>query len=303
MDKLRLFFVVFLALLFTGSVSAQDFAFKVLGAKGDIQADGQAIKVGSKITSTQTLKIADGAYLGLTHKGGKTLELTTAGTYKVSDLEKKVNTGGSDLANKYAQFVMNEMMGNGNQNSNSRVKTGSVTRGDMDPIQLMMPKRSSFTTPKVTLKWYLKDESHPVESYKVLVRNNFKEVIYEQEVNSNFLTMDFSDEKLSQSKFLTVEVQSAKEGEEHIHSSEHALIKLKGSALDTFKNEISELPNDDTAISKIILARFYEEKGLIGNAMNAYDEALNISDLDQYKNLYNSFLTRNALVKSEENNN
>ena len=51
-----------------------------------------ALKTGATLNDGDELIASQGAYIGLMHKSGKTLEVRTAGSKKVSDLAKMVNT-------------------------------------------------------------------------------------------------------------------------------------------------------------------------------------------------------------------
>src|ERR1700749_100167 len=79
------------------SVFSQDYAFKVLASKGGNEVKSgdswQPVKTGATIKATDELKISDNSYVGLVHRTGKPIELKTAGSWPVSELEKKVGTG------------------------------------------------------------------------------------------------------------------------------------------------------------------------------------------------------------------
>ena len=54
---------------------------------------------------------------------------------------------------------------------------------------------------------------------------------------------------------------------------------------------------EETAISKLILASFYEENGLILDALINYEAALKIEpQVEAYKIAYGKFLKRNKLA-------
>ena len=90
-----------------------------------------------------------------------------------------------------------------------------------------------------------------------------------------------------------------KNGKKKITSPEAMLQKLKSKENYLIAEEFNKLPQEETAINKLIKAKFFEEKGLIANAINMYEEALAISDVPQYSSYYSEFLNYYGLVKKE----
>lgn len=291
--------------VFSISLYAQSYSFRVLGTKGNNTAAGNALKVGSTITATQTITVGADAYLGLAHSSGKTLELKKPGTYTVKELEAKLNSAQSDLASQYAKFIVDELTasGDGAGRQTRMSKTGSVQRASANAaIHVMMPSATDVIDGKITLKWYLGDNakigSHDAKKYKVHITNMFGELIAEKEVSEKELTLDLSsDEFKKETKALMYSVSVVGHPEVNSGDELYSLKKLKPAEMQNIKKELASLPTDDSALNKVILARFFEDKGLIGNAIFAYEEAVKSSELDQYQSLYNSFLERNNLVK------
>src|SRR5690349_13575657 len=98
-----------LATLLSGSIAAQEYAFKVLINKGQNQVragnDWLPIKVGASLKSADELRISQNGYLGLVHVSGKPLEVKDAGQHKVVELAAKVKQGSSVL-NQYTDFIL-----------------------------------------------------------------------------------------------------------------------------------------------------------------------------------------------------
>ena len=78
---------------------------------GLIPVTGQTLplKTGATLMSGDQIIAASGAYIGLMHKSGRTIEVRNSGVTRISDLESKLASSNSSVANKYAQFVMNKM--------------------------------------------------------------------------------------------------------------------------------------------------------------------------------------------------
>lgn len=301
LNSLKAFAIIGLMMCAVSAPSfAQNNVFKVLGVKGDVSVDGAPLKVGMSIGANQSVSVGESAYLGMAHSTGKTLEIKKAGKFKVSELEGQLSSGSSSLAGKYASFVLEELTAsNDDAKSVQRVKTGSVTRATPGAYsaQFAMPRNSNVADgTHITIKWFAED--HPADQpVKVVFRNAFRDVIMEQTVTGNSITLDLSSPELADQKALLYAVMNA-EGKQI--TEEFVLRKLKGKEAEDVQGTLAELPNDDSSISQIIRAQFFEEKDLIGNAIYAYEKAIGLADVEEYRNLYERFLLRQGLSKQSK---
>src|SRR5688572_23387253 len=98
---------LFLLLLTANGLIAQSYTFKVLASKGKTEVKSgsgwQDLKVGASLFATDEIKVSENSYLGLMYYKGKPLELKQAGSFKVSDLVPKVESG-SSVVMKYTDF-------------------------------------------------------------------------------------------------------------------------------------------------------------------------------------------------------
>ena len=289
-----------LILLFSfGLVFGQDYAFKVLGNKGDNQvkqgSNWVTLKTGSTIKDGETLKIGTDSYLGLLHSTGRTLELKEAGEYAVTDLEKKISSGSASVASKYADFVLSKMTNNGQ--SNTMAVTGAVERSTDDAsIKVNLPSSVDLFNPEAIITWEPVEGNH---QYDVVLKNMFDEVIMETTTSDPMIDLNFDDPKLKDQRLVIFSVklkdddakQSGEYGIKKLTKDEAESIK---ASLDSLKSEIG----DETALDKIILASFYEENNLMIDAATNYEYAIKMSPgVDDFKNAYKQFLTRNGLGK------
>lgn len=300
MRKIQLNLLVTALVLLLGCLTsfAQNYSFKVLGSKGNNQADGNHLTVGSKVLSDQIIKVVDGGYLGLAHNSGKTLEIKISGMYKVSELESKVSLKEQSLTDRYTSFILDELTSSkpvASHYATRRVKTGSVTRAmNQKQIDVWMPKTSDALN-TVTLKWMMKDKekANKDTKYKVTFMDEYRQKIMEKEVNVPYLTLDLSESKLSRHDNVMYNVSVI--GSEDLSSDDYMLRKLDGKDAKKMNKEIEELSDDSSAIKNVALAKYYEENELYGNAINAYEKALELSDnLEAYQKLYDTFLARNG---------
>lgn len=309
MTKLKFFAVFAFSLLLSVVVSAQSYTFKVVGSKGNNTVSGQALKIGAQLTDDQQVEIA-GDYLGLVYKDGRPLELRQKGSYKVKDLVGKLGKA-SSLANKYISLVADELSQDNSASAKARSqhmkKTGSVTRG-LGPVQVLLPVRSMVYGEKVAIKWFLKDgkaKPEEIKEYVVYLTNLADEVLYSQATKSDNILIDTKNEKLKDQEMFIVKVVPVR----HDGSKLDELSNIDGNVFEKVKSEegkaisdelatINEPGAESSALSKLIEARFFEEKELFSDAICAYERVLELSNgLDAYSEMYKSFLYRNGMTR------
>jgi len=314
-SKLKTLFSFLFAVLISYGVSAQDYTFKVTSVKGDAKVNGAALKVGSKIQSG-TITVTNGALLNIVHKTGKPLNVSKAGSYKVDVLDKACSAKPGSLSEKYAAYVLKELTAgdDGGIGAKNQSKTGSVTRDIVTaPVAFMTPiplsekdvkKKTVVYQGKVTLQWYansnalgsnkITDES-AVVGYKFIVSNLMSEQISVIETAETSVTLDMNDSKYANEAAIHYQVIALGNNGQEWESEEY-LIEVDRSSTASIKQDLEALAGDESALSKLIMAKYFEEKGLVANALYAYEEAVKLSESNEmYKNMYQAFLDRNYL--------
>ena len=293
-------------LLLSNTVIGQGYVFRVLANRGDnqvLKVDGttQPLKTGAKLNAGESILAGNGAYIGLMHKTGKTIEVRTAGTTQVNDLEKKISAVKTGVANRYAQFVMNKMNeGDGDVNKNYRNNlkaTGAVNRAtNSSSIKVMLPSSIDLLNPDAIIRWAGGDEG---TNYIVTVKNIFDEEIFVTETSETSVKIDFDADKLANERLVILSVKSKED--ESVTSSDYGIKRMStddaksiNENLEILKAEVS----DDSPLNKLIYASFYEENNLILDALTKYEEAVLLSpDVDDFKSIYDDFLIKNGLSK------
>lgn len=300
--KTRLLTLIILALFaFNCSVFAQDYTFKVLANKGgnEVKSGEEWIPVrtGAALKSSDELKVADNAYVGLVHSSGKPMELKQAGSYKISDLAAKVN-GGTSVLNKYTDFILSSNSAEAKKNRLSA--TGAVHRdvSANQAIKLMLPENqhSGIYNSKAIITW---DGSKVPPPYKVTFRNMFDDELTSLETSETSIEIDLTDPKYATESAILVEVASKNDSKQK--SKQHLIKKLAPAEQEKVKKSLSEIMgevNENTALNKFILAGFYEENNLFIDAIGAYEEAIKLApDVPSYREAYEEFLLRHGLKK------
>lgn len=304
-------------LLFTGSnaFSQGDYVFRVLANKGNNsvkKSDGKTVglKTGATLKAGDQLIASANSYIGLMHKTGKTLEVRQAGVMKVNDLVKKVASKKTSVTSRYAQYVMNQINDDGVSNNYRRNNnvTGAVTRGPEYAIGLVLPveenKIKAYTS-EFILRWVPSPEedeeiSFDGKTFVVSVSNIFDEVIYTKETDNPSIKLNL-DEINNESTLYLVEIKTKEENvEDQLKSIEYAIERVKmsdnpelQSELDAMLSEVEE----DTSLGKLVLASFYEEKGLLLEAMSKYEEIISENpEVEAFAELYQEFLAKNKMI-------
>ncbi|MEQ8338644.1 MAG: hypothetical protein RIA62_14905 [Cyclobacteriaceae bacterium] len=291
------------AMILTASLAfGQSYTFRVLANKGSNQVkragatSTEALKTGATLNSGDELIVSDGAYIGLMHKSGKTTEVRTAGTKKVSDLEKNITVGSTSVASRYARFVASKM--NEEENTNYRSKmaaTGAVSRATNAAIMVMAPTQVNIASEnkvigdKAIIRWKRPSEMSENDTYVVSVKNIFDEVIYTTETESEFVELDFTAEQMKNDVGLYI-LQVAKKGDPEVKSDDVGIKRATDAEINanlaSLKSEVSE----DSPLNKLIYASFYEENGLLLDALTKYEEAVKMApEIQDFQDLYDNF--------------
>ncbi|VAW27904.1 hypothetical protein MNBD_BACTEROID06-1841 [hydrothermal vent metagenome] len=301
--------VLVLGVLAQGVV-AQDYAFRVLASKGQNMVKTgtsawKAIKTGAKLNKGEEVKLEANGYLGLVHSSGKTIELKEASTYNVSKLSTELGSSSQNIASKYADFVMSKMTPE--QKEENRRKYASVTgaaeRGVNDAaINIYMPQSVAVLNNSAIIRWEAIKEN---AVYVVNLKNLFEEKILVAETSDPFYTINFNNEEIKSAVIENLIIVNVSLKDDESVSSKNAAIELMNNEdAKTYKIELSGLEaniGSETSINNLILAEFYEEKGLVLDAITSYEKAVKLSpDVEYFQEAYDEFLIRNRLKSPED---
>jgi hypothetical protein len=296
--KIRIAFIVtsFLITFFSAqNIYSQDSIFKVLLKDGliEIKSDDswQELQAGVSLSMADILQVKEGAYLGLIHNGGHTLELDKPGIYAVRNLAAQFVNPSTGTAIKYADLLLEEMQ------SPKASLAYNVERSDGKEakLQLLLPTSVAVYSKEVIVKW---NEIETVDTYEVILKNMFDEVIKSVEVSDSQFILNFTDPMVAQEKLVIVSVKA--KGEQGVQSGNYGIKPLSKEEatfikkeLDNLKREISE---KESALDKLLLASFYEQNNLLIDALTNYEYAISINPkVEAFKTAYDQFLLRNGL--------
>ena len=290
--KIALLFVLISSLTF-----AQDYAFKVLANKGantlKSGAEWVPLKTGATLKNGDELKVVENAYLGLVYNSGKPLELKQPGNYKVADLSAKMKGNTATVLNKYTDFILSS---NAEDKKNKLNATGAVNRDVIQhSIHVVLPDNQLAGIYDHLVIVNL--DTKVAGPYIVTLKNMFDDELNKLEISETSFQIDLNDAKYVKETAVLLEVKS--KSDPKAVSKTRLIKKLSPAEQATVKKKLAEAGPDiteQTALSKLILARFYEEQNLLIDAITSYEEAIKMApDVPTFVEEYQYFLTRHSL--------
>lgn len=285
------------------SYGQADYAFKVLANKGanEYKSKGgawQPVKTGISLTVEDEVKVSENAYLGLVSKSGKPLELKKPQNYKVADLLSQLGSGTSVMS-KYTDFILSSNSAEAKKNRLSA--TGAVHRGEPTALSVYLPPaQNSFVfNNSMYVVWEAPKAGGP---YVVTLLDFYEDVIMKVETPETSIKLDLADPKLASRKNFLVQVSS--NADKKVHSEGIAVKRMDPAEQEKIKKAYAEIAadlKDETAFDKFILAGFYEQHGLIIDALSSYEEAVKMApDVESFVEARNEFLYRNKLAVQKQ---
>ncbi len=295
MKKLTIFTV--LCFLMLSNVFAQETAFTVILNKGSNSHGNGELKpviLGETLMDNEQLVIADGGYMALVHdESGISLEINEEGNYSVKELIQKVDEKSNTVLSKYGKFLMSKLNPEGEGNQNLNV-TGAVERGDADYIRVFLPTVTDVYGDDLLIAWQQADE---IQDYILTIKNSRDQIILQKNVTGTKYNLSFDQQPFSDLKLMIINVR-ARSNQSFI-SKDYGINRISEDQKQSIKNEYEHLVDvaeGNNVISKLLIASFFEENELLGDAISYYDQALALSpDTDGFEKLYNNFLYRNQL--------
>jgi len=296
----KLIVVLFLSII-TDGLLAQEYAFKVLVNKGKnevkIGNTWQALKVGLSLGKNDELKIVENSYVGLVHATGKPLELKTAEKIKVADLLGRIKNDKS-VVTKYTEFILSS----NSAPKNNLNATGAVHRGPKEiPIYIPVPNNLTVVYgPTVILNWNNEGMQGP---FIVTITNLFGDELLKTQTTENNVVVDLNSRNFQREDNMTIKVVSKADGKE---SRDQCMIKRFSKSdqdriAKLMQDELGDKAKEDSPLSKLILAGFFEQHNLFIDAATAYQQAIKLApEVQQFKDYYNDFLLRTGLKGQPE---
>jgi hypothetical protein len=245
------------------------------------------------------------------HQSGRALEVA-AGSHSVRDLEARLTGRSVSLANRYAQFMVNELT---NPTASSDIarsrasymrKTGSVVR-DFGSFNLLvaLPLKTSLYGQYVPLRWASRPQK--ARRYKVVVSDLTETVLHTDTVADPEVLVNVGQGALAgKSPLIFKVVPLDDQGQAVVPEANleytnmvERLTPEKAAAVRAELDSLRPAEEPPTALFSMIEASFFEEKGLLADAHYAYARAVELSGgAEAYRELYAAFLARGDWQKT-----
>lgn len=300
---MRTILISTLALFVSFFTMAQTPAFKTLASKGSciVQRGSNPdeytpLKAGvSLFDNDKVIITGDNSYVGLVSNKGKTIELKKGGVYNVKELTTAVNSTESNLAEKYVQFLVNEMSKTDESVAKNMKYTGSVERSlASDEIALFLPKSTKIAKQEAIINWYPKSKH---SGYIVNIHNMFDEKVYTTKTSETSIKIDFAAIGLEADEVYKLTVADAADPSKvstvvSLQTPSNDLLKKVSSETKTIKEQTPK----QTAIQNMVLATYFDQNGMFLNAIPYYQNAIALEpDVQEYRTAYNRFLYKIGL--------
>ncbi len=282
-------------------LSAQNYTFKVLASNGNITADGQPLPTGSEFKSSQTLVVADdSSYISLYYVGKKeVIELSKKGTYLGADLTKQINAA-KGWESDYFYYTLSEL-------AQQTTVLKNVGRKAVAPVMALLPiEEQKMYGTKLFFRWHTLSQlpfKEKIHLYQVMVFDTEDNLLYFKDSKVQRVQLDLSNPKFTKHAVLLIQVVptdiKGTDLAKNFKTDTYRIAKLEQAKITEIDNELSTIfkgRNRDTAFSKLAEARYFEDKKLPVDAMQAFEQALILSfNAEAYKKSYRFFLERNGL--------
>lgn len=297
------YFLWLVLLLIYAPLSAQNYTFKVLAVKGNITADDKVLDVKDDFKATQTLKISeDSSYIALYYAGKKeVLELTKKGVYVGQDLVKQLNASKA-WESDFFYYTLGELV-----QENTLIQKG---RQSVAPVMAMLPltEQKMYGT-KLFLRWIVLSQlpfKDKISNYHIMVSDTQDNLLYYKDTKIQRTTLDFAGTKFAQQQILVIQILAVDtkglDLAKNYKADTYRIARLEPEKIKEITLELDNIFKDrnrDTAFSKLAEARYFEDKKLPVDAMQAFEQALVLSfNAEAYKKSYRFFLERNGMYSA-----
>jgi len=193
--------------------------------------------------------------------------------------------------NKYTDFILSSNSAEAKKNRLSA--TGAVHRG-LGSLKVYLPENinADVYSNTVIINW-----EKGTGPYVVTLKNMFDDQLGVIETPETSVQINLADAAYVNESAILLEVKSKGDGK--TKSEQYLIKKMNPQHVEKIKTEITTEfgpAPEETAVSKYLLAAFFEQRKLYIDAITAYEQAIKIApDVPSYKEAYEEFLLRNKL--------
>jgi hypothetical protein len=297
--------ILILCLMSVNLISADDF-LDVIISKGDVKVQKvgdktwKDLKSGKQVKSSEQIKIAQGSYLGLKHSKGLFMELRKEGTIKVKDIIKDIKYDNAGMLKKFGDYVFNQLKQSNNVLSSGDKKnyteiTGTVERSNEYKIKSMMPSKFKTNNSNISLNWNIVANNM---DYKLEIADRYGKSLFTKDVNGNTFNLNAKELGLENNNYYFWKVIN-KNNPNDISDDKcfNLLSSDKYNSINSdYQNLQKSLSDNNSALSRIVVANFFDQNEMFFEAQKEYVKAIELApDVDEFKMIYQKFLDKNKV--------
>lgn len=297
-----LYNLLLLVLIFV-PLQAQNYEFCVLGKVGTAlvkvygNKDWSELKTGDQLKKSDIISIKENSYIGLVHSSGKTIELKKTGEYKISKLADDLIAHTSSMLPNLIEVIFGKKSNikdilDSKQNKKVYSK-GAIERGfDIEEITILSPKKIILISDAVELMW---NQPTTEGKYEIKITDRFNKSVFTKIIEDTSITINQKNLKIDRDQYYFWRVNLVSNPE--IRSDEGYFLFLTDKRVEEIKKNVEQMKKEigweESSVSKILLAFYYENNLLVNEANAEFREAINMSpDVADYKELYEAFKIR-----------
>ena len=291
-----IFGIIILTSIFFNITVAQE--IKVVALKGEAQVingmDVKSCSPGMELRGNEMLLLRGNAYVALVDQSGYTKEIRGEGRYDIAGEFGKRETRQTP-AFRYADYLAAKLTPEGKKNRLSATGYFISSRlEEREMIRLFIPGAGKYYQNVLRLNW---DSPMGAGPFKIEVYNMYREILRTEVTNENIIDL-MIDEYLGQESILLLKISTT----DGAFTSENYALKRVGSYhREDIGEELDELRHiyqGRNAVSRFIMAGFFEYNNLLADALTCYLQAIEQApDVPVYREAYEDFLLRNHLVR------
>lgn len=301
----KLFTIILLSGITVSTALTQNVDFRVFSHSGSVNVDNgdnlsSAIDLGDTLRAGTIISIDNNSYIGLVHWTGQSLELMTPGKYLVDTLSLIINNQ-KLLAKRHLNYIWGEIyddllnleytQSNGNEvtgNGDDKIKVYATVPGKLNPIYQKEVSIHWTTVSSMELK------------FSIDLKDLYDNTIFSEQVSQPIFTLNIEDERLranevfNNTNVISISINGDLEGESI--SKRFGVTPLKSKDYETVSVEkqfFEDMLNPLTRLDLLAIAKYYEEKGLLLDALSVHLKlASENSDIQVFQMLCESYIQR-----------
>ncbi len=277
---------------FCSGIYSQGYVFKVLATKGEslsnTNGSWKPVKTGMELKSNDSLKVKPNAYIGLVDKLGYPLELKSAGTYSINELNSKIGRKPSVVI-KYLKFIVSS---NSKEGKKTLTAVGGVVR-EIGDLNIQLPDSTNyFYGDSLCINWKAKIPG----PYTVSIKNMYNETLLIEQVSDTLVTLNMTRHKLRTDSIFNIEFRGQKGVTAQTKNVSARIFKKlsakKKVALNALLANLTTQYEKNSVVGFLIRASLFEQNHLFADANTEYIKAIKLYQMAGLEYYYNEFLQR-----------